>query len=101
MPQETDPGSSEPLLTLGEIAPFIKETTGIPIGVSTVEKLASPAINDGPKPACYIGKRPLFARDEVARWAKARLSASPKRSAHNWPDRPPKAKRTKSPDKTR
>jgi len=84
---------SEPLLTLGEIAPFIKQTTGIPFGLSTIEKLCSPAISDGPKPACYVGKRPLYERGEVLRWARTRLSARPKPSAHNWPDKPPKAER--------
>jgi len=85
MPQEIDPGSSEPLLTLGEIAPFIKQTTGIPFGQSTVEKLCSPAISDGPKPAFYVGKRPLFRPADVVAWARTRLSEEPRPSAHSWP----------------
>jgi hypothetical protein len=85
--QISENAQDEPLLTLSELAGFIKQTTGIPFGPSTMEKLCSPAINDGPKPITYIGKRPLFARDEVIRWAKARLSAKPKASAHNWPEK--------------
>jgi hypothetical protein len=84
----------EPFLTLGELAEYIKRVTGIRFGPSTMEKLCSPAINDGPKPACYIGKRPLFKPADVVAWARARLSAKPKASAHNWPDKPPKAERT-------
>ena len=95
--QISEHAEDEPLLTLGELAGFIKQMTGIPFGCSTIEKLCSPAINDGPKPVTYIGKRPLFKPADVVAWARARLSATPKASAHNWPDKAPNAKRTKPP----
>ena len=94
MTQQIDP--SEPLLTLGEIAPFIKHTMGIPFGLSTIEKLCSPAISDGPKPAFYVGKRPLFRPADVVAWAKARLSEKPRSSAHNWPTKAAKPAHAKA-----
>src|SRR5215510_10193613 len=89
--QQTDTGSPEPFLTQREIAKFVREATGIPIGDSTVVKLCSPAIGGGPQPSIYFGRRPLYDRAEVLRWAKARLSTEPRPTAH--PPLPPKPKR--------
>jgi hypothetical protein len=95
MQPQNDP--SEPLLTQGQIPSFVTEMTGIPIGVSTVKKLCAPSIGDGPRPAAWFGKRPLYERAEVLRWAKARLTATPRPTPHNWPDKsqnpPTRAKR--------
>jgi hypothetical protein len=85
MSESQQPGSVEPLLTQKQIAPFIRETTGIPVGDSTIVKLCSPAIGDGPRVATWFGRRPLYARTEVIRWARARRSAAPRSSAHNLP----------------
>jgi hypothetical protein len=88
MQPQNDP--SEPLLTQGQIPSFVTEVTGIPIGVSTVKKLCAPSIGDGPRPAAWFGKRPLYERAEVLRWAKARLTATPRPTPHNWPAKPSK-----------
>ena|SRR5262252_1645744 len=82
---QTDAGSPEPFLLMKEIGPFIRQQTGIPVSTSTVQKACSPAIGDGPKPAAWFGRRPLYARADVLAWAQARLSAEPRRSAHNLP----------------
>jgi len=39
----------------------------------------------------YLGRRPLYERSELLRWAKARLSPEPRPTAH--PTLPPKPKR--------
>jgi hypothetical protein len=77
----------EPLLTQQELAPFIRAETGIPLSHSTITKLCSPAIGDGPAVATWFGRRPLYARDAVLAWARARLSAERCRTAHNWPEK--------------
>jgi hypothetical protein len=89
--QQIEPGSPEPFLTQREIAKFVREATGIPIGDSTILKLCSPAIGGGPQPSTYFGRRPLYAPSEVLRWAKASLSPKPRPTAH--PTLPPKPKR--------
>jgi hypothetical protein len=89
--QQIDTGSAEPFLTQREIAKFVREATGIPIGDSTVLKLCSPAIGGGPQPSTYFGRRPLYERSEVLRWAMASLSSKPRPTAH--PTLPPKPKR--------
>jgi hypothetical protein len=85
MPHEIDLNSSEPLLTLGEIAPFIKAQTGIPFGFNTIKKVVSPSIATGPKPAAYLGKRPLFRPSDVLSWARSHLSTRPRPTAIEWP----------------
>ena len=86
--QQTDVGSQEPLLLQKEIAPFIRRMTGIPIGDSTIPKVCAPSVNDGPPVAAWLGRRPLYERAAVIRWAKERLSPAPRPSAHNLPPEP-------------
>jgi hypothetical protein len=59
-------------LTQKEIGPFLREH-GYPYGDSTIEKLCSPAINQGLPIAAYQGRRPLRTPDKVIAWAEGRL----------------------------
>src|SRR5262245_28822468 len=101
MPQETTPNDSHPdapLLTQRELAPFIRAQTGIPLTQSTITKLCSPAIGDGPPAATWYGRRPLYARDAVLAWAKTRLSPERRSTPHDpekWPAFKPATERTK------
>lgn len=67
--------SNKHRLTLRQLAAELRDH-GIPIGDSTLAKLCSPAINEGPPVACYWGKRPLYDFDQALLWAEARLSSA-------------------------
>jgi hypothetical protein len=60
-------------ITHKEIATVVREETGIPVGKSTVAKKCSPAIGGGPPVAAWIGRCPLYKRDDVIAWAKSLL----------------------------
>lgn len=55
---------------------------GIPISESTLEKVCSPAVNQGPPVACYWGSRPLYDLDEALPWAEGLLRPSPSTSTN-------------------
>jgi hypothetical protein len=67
-------------LTQTEIGPFLRER-GFPYGNSTINKLCSPAINQGPPIDAYLGKRPLRTPEKVIEWAEARLRQVPDTAA--------------------
>lgn len=91
MPDQTPNGESRPdapLLTQRELAAFIRAQTGIPLTHSTIQKLCSPAIGDGPPTAMWYGRRPLYEREAVLAWAKTRLSPERRATPHDpnkWP----------------
>ena len=62
-------------LTQKEIGPFLRER-GIPMGDSTVDKLCSPAIGQGPRISAWLGRRPLRTPEDVLAWAESRLRLS-------------------------
>jgi hypothetical protein len=61
------------LLTRQQLAVFLREEKGFPIGKSTLNKLCSPAINQGPRACAMWGRRPLYDPEEGIAWAEARL----------------------------
>jgi hypothetical protein len=54
------------------IGAFLREH-GYPYGDSTITKLCSPAINQGPPIEAYQGKRPLRTPEKIIAWAEGRL----------------------------
>jgi hypothetical protein len=60
-------------LTQKEIGPFLRER-GYPFGNSTIDKLCSPAIGEGPPVAAWLNKRPLRTPEACIAWAESRLS---------------------------
>ena len=65
-------------LTREQVAEFLCEH-GIPIGKSTVRKLCSPSIGEGPTVAAWWGKRALHRPYDVLAWARSRLADRPGR----------------------
>jgi hypothetical protein len=60
-------------LTRRQLAAFLRETHGIPLGDSTLDKLCMPTVNRGPPIVGWWGRRPLYDPDEALAWAEARL----------------------------
>jgi hypothetical protein len=92
-PQPKPPATGPPdekLLTAEQGIAFLNER-GIPISLSTFEKLDSPAIGDGPPVDFWWGKRKLRRGDTLLKWAQARLSSERRSSPHNWPAKAAKA----------
>jgi hypothetical protein len=79
----------KPLQTRRQLAGHLREK-GYPIGNSTLDKLCSPLINEGPPIAAWWGRRPLYDPDVGVEWAEARLR--PATSANAFPLRHPGAR---------
>jgi hypothetical protein len=72
----SDPVTSavpKPLLTRKELRAYIN-SQGIPLGASTLEKLAMPSRGEGPPIECFWGNRPLYKPERGLEWAKGRLT---------------------------
>jgi hypothetical protein len=71
-------------LTQKQIAPFVRDKLGIPLGNSTALKQCSPAIGGGPPVAARLGRRPLYEIEAVIAWAQALLrpAADPPNDRH-------------------
>jgi hypothetical protein len=50
---------------------FVNEVLGVPMGSSTFSKICAPAINEGPTPDCWFGKRPLYSEQTLREWAQS------------------------------
>jgi hypothetical protein len=61
-----------PRLTRKQLAEFLT-ANGYPISYSTLEKLCSPAINEGPEPIGLWGRSPLYDPENSLAWAESRL----------------------------
>jgi hypothetical protein len=61
------------LMTREQLRLFLCEQ-GFPLGKSTLDKLCSPAFNEGPPVAAWWGKRSLHNPEDGLAWAKSRLS---------------------------
>ena len=67
------PTTDRPLseyLTRKQGAQFINDELGMPLSFSTAAKLASRG--EFAEPALWWGRRPLYTRDDLRRWAEAR-----------------------------
>jgi hypothetical protein len=62
-------------LTRKELAAFLRDEHGYPVGDSTINKLCAPTVNEGPPVVGWWGNRPLYDPDEGVAWAEARLKA--------------------------
>jgi hypothetical protein len=60
-------------LTRPKLSAFLNEN-GFPIGKSTIDKLCSPAIDEGPSIDGFLGNRALYDPEVVLAWAESRLS---------------------------
>ena len=61
-------------LTRKQGAQFINNELGMPLSFSTASKLAS--WGEFAEPALWWGRRPLYRRDDLRRWAEARSRKS-------------------------
>lgn len=77
----------KPLLTRKQLAAHLRQA-GYPIGDSTLTKLCLPSNGQGPAPAAYWFRRPLYDPDEGIAWAAARLTKSPNAALIVGQDRP-------------
>jgi hypothetical protein len=64
--------NSEPFLTRQQAADYIRDELGRPMSFSTLTKLC--ALGEGPEPAAWWGRRPLYSRDGLRAWADARTT---------------------------
>lgn len=64
--------NDRPRLRRSEVPAYLMEKHGIPIAVTTLNKLAS--IGGGPL-MTYAGRIPLYHVDDLDAWARERLSA--------------------------
>jgi len=65
-----------PLVTRREGARLIRETLGLPVTKSTIDKKAMRG--QGPPVAGYWGRRELYSRRALTEWALSHLSNEPK-----------------------
>jgi hypothetical protein len=65
----------KPRLTRKQLGARLRER-GYPISDSTLNKLAAPAIGEGPPVNAWWNRRPLYDEDEGVAWAEARLSST-------------------------
>jgi hypothetical protein len=61
-------------LFLRDVHAFLREHVGVTLAQSTIEKMFSPSRGEGPAPAAFWGRRPVFLPADVLAWAKARLT---------------------------
>jgi len=86
-PQIASPITSPPApqsaeyLTRRQAADYIRAQLGRPMSFSTAQKLA--ALGEFAEPALYWGRRPLYRREDLERWAEGR-------SAYRCPSSPSK-----------
>jgi hypothetical protein len=66
------PPPTATMLTRRKAAAFLKEH-GYPISYSTLTKLCSPAIDQGPKTCGRFGRDCLYLPSELLDWARSRL----------------------------
>ncbi len=64
------PKSEPEHLTRRQAADFIRDVLGRPFSFSTATKLA--ALGEFAQPALWWGRRPLYTREDLRRWAQAR-----------------------------
>jgi len=74
------PEAPKPLLTRKELHQHIVDN-GIPLGLSTLDKLAMPSRGEGPPVEAWLGPRPLYHPERGLEWARSRLSKTRKPSA--------------------
>jgi hypothetical protein len=55
--------------TRDKLREHIVETTGIPLGKSTFDKMCAPACGKGPEVAAWMGERPLYDLNKGVEWA--------------------------------
>jgi hypothetical protein len=55
------------------LADFLTNELGCKTSTSTVTKICSPAINEGPPVEGYWGRSPLFLPSRVRQWARSRM----------------------------
>jgi hypothetical protein len=67
------PEAPKPLLTRKELVQHINDN-GIPLGLSTLDKLCMPSRYEGPEVEAWLGQRPLYDPERGLEWAKGRLT---------------------------
>jgi hypothetical protein len=65
--------TNEPFMTRAQLHAFLNQEVGMPIGMSTLEKLCIPSVGDGPPVAAWWNKRPLYRRADARAWAEKRM----------------------------
>ena len=64
--------TEQPLLTRRQLVGYLNDN-GFPIGRGTLNRLCSPAYDDGPPVAGWWGNRPVYEPARAIEWARARL----------------------------
>jgi hypothetical protein len=67
-------GEEKAFLFQQDIGPFL-QALGYAYSTSEINRLCSPAVNEGPPIALWNGPRPLRTPDDVIAWAEKRLQA--------------------------
>jgi hypothetical protein len=67
-------GEEKEFLFQQQIGPFLR-ALGFAYSTSEINRLCSPAVNEGPPIALWHGPRPLRTPDAVIAWAEKRLRA--------------------------
>jgi hypothetical protein len=70
-----DAAASPKLYTRRQLAEFL-QGLGYPVSVSRLNKACAPAINTGPQPATWFGRRPLYTAESGIAWVQAHLGTS-------------------------
>jgi hypothetical protein len=77
-------------LFVNDIPSFLKEHTGLRLGMSTIKRMTSPGDGSGPKPDGFWGRRPVFKTATVLEWALARVGSGRPANSSNEKNAPPK-----------
>jgi hypothetical protein len=64
-------------LTRKQVGQLLRDH-GYPIGDGTLDRICSPAQNNGPPVDAWWNGRPLYDADAVLAWAEARITDAPK-----------------------
>jgi hypothetical protein len=67
--------ASPKLYTRRQLAEFL-QGLGYPVSLSRLNKACAPAINTGPQPATWFGRRPLYTAESGIAWVHAHLGTS-------------------------
>jgi hypothetical protein len=67
--------ASSKLYTRRQLAEFL-QGLGYPVSYSRLNKACAPAINTGPQPATWFGRRPLYTAESGIAWVQVHLGDS-------------------------
>ncbi len=75
---------TQPLMTRFQVLEFVRDELGIPLSLTTLEKMCMPSVGKGPPVAGMWSRRPLYDREAVRAWA-LELARAPHRLSRPGP----------------